>query len=275
MARSPDPATRSTRIAANAAAFSVVAFAILWFATTQVAAIRAVSPFADDPWDAVATYAAIFLPFVAGPTWIRSLTHRGPSLPVAIAGRIRWGSGLAGGIVLVAVAADAQAIVSRGLPADGGRTAGLIVGLVAWSAVASIAAIVLVGRSARQATPSRRPIEAGGNDPAEPDIVDDLLALASAGAERLGLGRPAARSAAALERFLETSALSPRRHRLLFGVALAAAAAAAFDLWHAIAEGPSPSLVVPLIFGTLVGSGVLGIYLGTLGPLRILRPPRS
>ena len=85
---SPEPVTRSTRLAANAAAIAVVAYAILWFATTQVRSIREVSPFAEDPWDAVASYAAIFLPMVAGATWIRSLRHRGPILPPATAARI-------------------------------------------------------------------------------------------------------------------------------------------------------------------------------------------
>jgi hypothetical protein len=30
---------------------------------------------------------------------------------------------------------------------------------------------------------------------------------------------------------------------------------------------------VPVVFGALLASGVLAIYLGTLGPLRLLRPP--
>ena len=64
MPRSADRATRATRDAANASAGAVAAFALLWLLSTQASWIRAWSPFAEDPWDAVMTYAAIFLPFV-------------------------------------------------------------------------------------------------------------------------------------------------------------------------------------------------------------------
>jgi hypothetical protein len=46
-------ATRSTRLAANVAAAAVVVYAVLWLLSTQVDAVRALSPFAEDPWDAV------------------------------------------------------------------------------------------------------------------------------------------------------------------------------------------------------------------------------
>ena len=56
---------------------------------------------------------------------------------------------------------------------------------------------------------------------------------------------------------------------------LALAAGSSFSVWHAIREGQPPSLVVPIAFTVLLGSGVLAAYLGTVGPLRLLRPPRS
>jgi hypothetical protein len=269
---SNDP-TRATRLAAKASGAAVVAFAILWLVTTQVQAIRVLSPFADDPWDAVATYAAIFLLFVAGPTRIRSLRHRGPLLPAIIARRIRWGSGLAGAIVFVAAAVDLQAIGAVGWPAGSGSAAGIITVLVAVTIVAALAALGLVARAAIAARPADQDVERGHSP--EPDIVDDLLDLAADVARLLGVRRPVERVAEAVERFLDGSPLSPRRHRLLFGVVLALAAAVAFDSWHAIREGPWASLLVPVIFGILIASGVLAIYLGTLRPLRLLRPPPS
>jgi hypothetical protein len=265
--------TRATRLAANAAAGAVLIFAALWLLSTQVETVRAFSRFAVDPWDAVATYAAIFLPFVAGPTWIRSLSHRAPLLPDETARRIRWGSGLASAIVLAAAATDLQAIATIGYPADAGLAATILSTLAAMAAAASLAAVVLVGRAWRTAT---TPAGSSEHDVGEePDIVDDLLALGTDIAGRFGLRRPVERLAAVLERFLDGSAASPRRHRFLFGVLIAVAAAGAFDVWHAIREGPWASLVVPLVFGVLLGTGVLGIYLGTVGPLRILRPPRT
>ncbi len=75
-----DPSTRATRLAANAAIPAIVAWAALWYVTTQVHSVRVASPFGDDPWDLVASYTAIFMPIVVGATWVRSLRHRGPHL---------------------------------------------------------------------------------------------------------------------------------------------------------------------------------------------------
>ncbi|HEX5824582.1 MAG TPA: hypothetical protein VFY18_09010 [Candidatus Limnocylindrales bacterium] len=272
MAVSLDPETRATRLAANVAAGAVVAFAVLWFLTTQVAAVRVLSPFAEDPWDAFATYAAIFLPFVAVPTWIRSLRHGGPTLPPVTGRRIRWGSGLAAGIVLVAAAADLHAIATVGWPAQAGLASDAMTALATIALLAAAAALVLTVRAARLAAVSDIAEEPERNA-FEPDILDDLLHLATDVARPFGLRRPTARFAAGIERFLDGSAASPRRHRVLFGVGLAIAAAIAFDVWHAIREGPWASLVVPVMFGVLIASGIFAIYLGTLGPLRLLRPP--
>jgi hypothetical protein len=268
---SRDPATRATRLAANTAATSVVAFALLWLLTTQVDNVRALSPFAVDPWDVFASYAAIFLPFVAGPTWVRSLRHRGPILPRSTGRRIRWGSGLAAFIVVVATAADVHAIVTVGWPADAAVTASLLTGLVVGGLVLAVIALALVATAMRVA--STEVEENVAAETFEPDLVDDLLVLITDIARPVGLRRPARSAADAIERFLDGSTVSPRRHRVLFGVVLALAAAVAFDAWHAIREGPWASGAVAVIFGVLLASGVLAIYLGTLGPLRLLRPP--
>jgi hypothetical protein len=256
-----DPATQATRRAANAAALSVVAYAVLWFATTQVAAIRDGSPFGDDPWDLVASYAVIFLPVVAGATWIRSLRHRGPQLEPALARRIRWGSGLAVAIVLTAVGTDVIAIARVSTPSS----SPLIDGLVAIAGLAAIAAAGLLVRA-------QRTVSSAGSRSIEPEVVDDALALVAEVAGKLGMARPVGDLESALQRFLDRSALSPRRHRILFGVLLALAASVAFDVWHGFVEGPSGSPGVLLLFGALAGGGVLAVSLATLVPLRLLRP---
>jgi len=271
MPASSDPVTSATRLAANAAAASVVAFALLWLLTSQIADIRAFSPFADDPWDAVATYAAIFLPFVAGPTWIRSLRHRGPTLAPSTGRRIRWGSAVAAFIVGLAAAADVHAIVTVGWPIDAGVAAGWLTALIGVTLAAAVASLVLVARATRIASTSAD--ASNGAEAFEPDLVDDLLVLATDIARPFGLRRPARSAADAIERFLDGSTMSPRRHRLLFGLTLALAAALALDAWHAIREGPWASPGVAVVFGILMASGVLAIYLGTLRPLRLLRPP--
>src|SRR5436190_6711673 len=148
MARSADATTRATRDGANASAFAVVVYAALWILSTQVKSFRVVSPFSDDPWDAFATFAAIFLPIVAGATWIRSVRHRGRILSPVIASRIRWGSGLAAGIVLVAAAADLQAILTVGFGPDPGVAESVLVGLVVASNILAAIALALTIRAA-------------------------------------------------------------------------------------------------------------------------------
>jgi hypothetical protein len=270
--------TRATRLAANVAAVAVTIYALLWVATTQVDLIREVSPFGEDPWDAVASYASIFLPIVAGATWIRSLRHRGATLPPVTAARIRWGAGLAVGIVLAAVGADLMAMATT-VPvrtAPGDARPALVALLVAAAGLTAVAAAALLARAAfvsRAATAAAAPLVA--DDSPEPDVVDDLLALATDVSRPIGLGGLVGRLSLSIERFLDGSSLSPRRHRILFGVVLATGAAVAFDAWHAVVEGAWASPVVALIVGTLMAVGVLGIYLGTVVPLRLLRPAGS
>ena len=268
MTPSTDRATRATRDAANVVAAAVGLYAVLWVLSTQIGAIREVSPFADDPWDALASYAAIFLPVVAGATWIRSLSHRERVLPAAIARRIRWGSGLAGAIVVVAAGVDVVAILTIGVPPEAELVGAVLAGLSGGSVVAACAGVALTIRASSVARD--RPLI----EEPEPDVVDDLLTLAVEIAVAAGLGRPVERAARSTEAFLDGSPLSPRRHRLAFGLLLAVAAAVAFVGWHAIREGPWINANIAVVFGSLVAIGVLAAYLGTVGPLRLLRPPR-
>jgi hypothetical protein len=252
-----DPDTRATRLAANVAAFTVVAWAVLWYVTTQISEVRASSAFGNDPWDIVASYSAIFLPIVVGATWIRSLRHRGPHLEAATARRIRTGTAIALVTIGVNVASDALALVVVPAPASDGRQA-LIIGLVVVAGAACALAAAFLVRAIRIANPAPR-------DANEPDVLDDLLGL-------VGEVPGAARVVQPLDRFLATSPVSPRRHRLIFGLLAAVLAGLAFDVWHSIVEGPWASLPVLVLFGALAGIGVLTIYLITLVPLRLIRP---
>src|SRR4051794_6727767 len=130
MANPDDELTRPTRRATVASAAAVSAYTLLWLVSTQVDAMRSISPFADDPWDAIATYVAIFLVFVAGSTWIRALGHRERILAAGTASRLRWGSGLAAALVLAAAGADLQAIIATGFRPDAGTAVVVLGGLV-------------------------------------------------------------------------------------------------------------------------------------------------
>jgi hypothetical protein len=252
----PDPALQATRLAANAAALAALAWAALYLLTTQIASVRAVSPFADDPWDAVASYAAIGMPLVVGATWIRSLRHRGPRLHAATARRIRTGVAIALLIIGVNVVSDLVALLVVPSESPGSGLSWIVATVVAAGVVTLIATALLV-RAMRVARPAPP-------DASEPDLLDDLLGLAS---EVPGL----ARVVGPVDRFLASSAASPRRHRLIFGLLSALAAGLAFDVWHAIVEGPWASPFAVALFALLVGVGVLVIYLVTLVPLRLVR----
>ena len=199
----------------------------------------------------------------------RSLGHREAVLPPVTARRIRWGSGLGSAIVLVAAGVDVQAIATVGYPSDAGAASVVLSALVGMSVVLTLAAVAL---GVRAAGIGRGATTVAGD---EPDIVDDALALAVALVGTLGVGRsPVKRAVDAVESFLDRSPLSPRRHRWMFGVVAAVVIAVAFVLWHALREGPWINASAALIVGTLFGAGVLAVYLGTVGPLRLLRPPR-
>jgi hypothetical protein len=99
----------------------------------------------------------------------------------------------------------------------------------------------------------------------EPDLLDDLGAFVVAiGARRIGSW---------LASWAERSSVSPRRHRVLAGVLVGAAAGIGAAAWHAISEGPWASPAVAAFFGLLVTLGVFGAYAVGLVPLRLLRSP--
>ena len=248
-----------------------MAYAAVFFVTTQIESVRAASPFGDDPWDVVVSYGVIFLAIVVAATGVRSLRHRGPILEPAIAARIRTGVAMALLTIGVTLVSDLSALVLAALPdpaaARDGRLA-LIVGLLVVSGVATGAATALLVRAASMA---RRTMST--DDAIEPDILDDLLGLARDGASVIPRVRGTAdRLTSTVERFLTTSPASPRRHRLAFGVLAAVGAGLAYTEWHAIVEGAWASLLVAVLFATLTAGGVLAVYVATLGPLRLIRP---
>lgn len=254
--------TRATRLAANAGVLAVLAWVALYLGTTQISWVRAASPFGNDPWDAVVSYAAIFLPIVVGATWVRSLRHRGPRLEAATARRIRTGVAIIVLTIGLNVATDALALLVVPLPEPAAATDGrlaLFIGLVAATAVMAILAGAFLVRAHRVS--AGQPAAATTT---EPDLLDDLLGLAG---EVPGM----ARLVGPLDRFLATSGASPRRHRIVFGVLAAVLSGLAFDAWHALVEGPWGSPVALVVFAGLAGIGVLGGYLLTLGPLRLIR----
>ncbi len=257
--------TRATRLAANTAACAVVLFGLLCFLTTQVHDLRETLPFTLDPYDAVVSYAVMAIALVAGATWVRSLRHRETVLDPAVARRIRLGIGIALAIMGVTLVSDALAYAAP--PADAGTELPWFVAAL-WliNSVAVAAATVLLVRAVRAGTAT------GAATPSapEPDLLDDALGLGDELVGRIPPLRPLRPVVARTTAFLDRSGLSPRRHRLAVGILGALVTAVAFDVWHAIVEGPW----VPagaIVFGLLAGIGAIVIYGLTLRPLRLIR----
>ena len=70
-------ATRLTRRAANAAAVADVVFMALFVFSAELPSVRAHSPWAEDPYDVVISFAALLVPLVAVLTFVRCQRWRG------------------------------------------------------------------------------------------------------------------------------------------------------------------------------------------------------
>lgn len=244
----------------RAGAVAGFVYLVLAALTTQVAAIRAVLPFGDDPYDLVTSFGVIAIAVVGGATVVRWVARlrRGPD--AAVERRIAIGAAIVTVIAAVGVASDLVAMAVVGVPAVDGAvllTAVLIVATVVACAIAL--ARVWAARTELPQGPRR--------EDDEPDLIDDLEIIAGS----LGASAVSAR----LARWVDTSAYSPRRHRVLAGVLAALLAGVGAIVWHAFREGAWASPAAAAIFGGLMALGVVGAYLVGLEPLRLIRASRA
>lgn len=255
----PEPGLRRgpLRVAWTSAPVAASFLVFAWL-TTQVAALRAVLPFTDDPYDGVVSFAVIGIGVVGAATVFRVVVHARSPYDPEVGRRVAIGAVLAMAMAVVAFGSDllAVAVVGVDLRAPGAR---VMVGLLGIGLVASCVA-VYVAWSERavllEPPPAAEP---------EPDLLDDLGAfLVAIGARKLGSW---------LASWAERSLLSPRRHRVIVGVVGGAVAGLGSVGWHAIVEGPWASSAAAALFGALTAVGVLGTYLVGLVPLRLLREP--
>ena len=224
--------------------------------TTQVASIRASLPFTEDPYDGFVSFAVIGIAVVGGVTVVRAFAYLGRPYDPAVARRIAIGWGLCLAMAVIAIASDVVALGVVGIDATSDGVP-LVLGLLVVSVLASIVGVAAVWRGRRSL------LAPAGIDEPEPDLIDDLGSLA----QRLGL----VRIATWLIAWVERSRLSPRRHRVLVGVAGGLATGVAASAWHAFREGPWASPAAAALFGSLWAVAVVGVYLVCLEPLRIVR----
>ncbi|MEV0349805.1 hypothetical protein AB0H88_28860 [Nonomuraea sp. NPDC050680] len=226
---------------------SAAAFTVLILLTTQFRAVRAYSPWQDDPYDAVISATELLVPALA--------------LALAIRAWVRPGSAelLRGArVVLTAVAATAVtcwASVAVGAHADmrGWRQLLLIAGL----AVVTLSAVPLA-LALRHAGPAAR---------GHTDWVEDFLAAV----QRLGI--PVAWACRVAEAL--------RRHRIIAAILLATAVSGSLASAEAIGDGLGPQPVQAAAFRVVVGVTLLiallvplNAYLGLLGRAQGSTEPR-
>ena len=93
-------ATRLTRRAANAVALAVVVFLALFVFSAELPSVRAHSPWAEDPYDVVISFAALLVPLVAVLTFVRCQRWRGLTpMPAPALRQVMRGAG----VVLLAI----------------------------------------------------------------------------------------------------------------------------------------------------------------------------
>jgi hypothetical protein len=232
-------ALAGTRRATGAALVAVWNYLLLLAVSTQVAPLRAASPFAHDPADAIAWLAAQVAATCVGLSALRVVRHRRDgAVPAAKLRYMNRGGAVAVGAVLVSVAADAVAAAGAGGPDRGGTARTLL--LVALGAVGIVAAGALA--EVVRATRRTRALARLDDRPAD-DVFDDLAALAPLAAGSLGPARA-----------------HPWRLCCLTGAAAGALVGAA----HLAGEGPpaDPALVlaVAAVFVAAEGLAVLACF---------------
>jgi hypothetical protein len=258
--------TRAVRRAGNLAASATVLFIGLFWLSSEIESVRTVSPWADDPWDAVMSIAALVVPVVAAMTFIRAQRWRGGGpIPLAAHGLVLRG-------VLVVLTGIAAAILAGigATAAAGGVPWILALPLVLTGTVTLVAsgALFVAGHRLR----SMRTLSTNARV-RSPDLFDDMIALA-----RDVLQGPRAPSGglAAVDRldgFLVRSRWSPRAHPSTFALGLAIAFGSGFSTWHTLAEGGfagGGSLIVWVIYATIGATIALCAYFGLGGYLRIV-----
>jgi hypothetical protein len=245
-----EQADRRIDLAIAATAVAVAWFGVLFTVTTQDRSIRETLPFTDDPFDLVTSFGVIALVPVVSIAGVR--VARRVLVPGQAADgerRVLVAIAMALGLVSAPLLSDAVALAGVGwLPswASIAVAIGVVLTVLAWSAIVSAM------RATRRSTPTRQ----------DPDLFDDLAAI----------GRRLRLPVEGVERWLATSALSPRRHRVVVVLLLALFAGGAGVGWHAIVEGAWASPAAATAFGVLGGAAALIALVIAVGPLGAIRP---
>jgi hypothetical protein len=275
-------AVRRACVVATGAALS---FGALFAISTQFASIRAHSPWAEDPYDAVLSIAALVLPFVAAITCVRYLRWRRPgAIPVFAARQMLRGTAVALGLVWASVGACITALVLHTQADTWGSWLGWLLSPLAVTTIAAVNASSMLQSTWRLARP--RPHPDGltqGEREAEPDAIDDFAVLLEDVGNLVGRLAPALGSLfGAAGRDLNQAMSSRwglRQHRILWCLATAIVFGICLSAWHLVVEGAPSTWSDTLVVGATlaaIGAAVVVASYTLLGDyLRLIRPQPS
>jgi hypothetical protein len=249
-------------------------FALAWV-SSEIRSVRLQSPWSDDPPDLFVSLAVLIVGFVGLLTFVRMQRHaRLPVMPAATADDALRGLIVALAVTALAEAAQVAAILEGAHRADWGP-ATLWLGIWLLGSILTVVIAAVVTWMAAARTAAWRHAAATEARDAFDDIIGWVVELGESPIpRRLGARRlqPIARW---LARGLDSWRFSPRRHRWLFAVVVAAAFGTAFSVAHLVAEGPPPSVAqafaVVAIFGAFGAAAVLGGWIAFGSFLRLVR----
>jgi hypothetical protein len=276
-----DAVRRACVVAAGAA----LSFGALFAISTQFASIRAHSPWADDPYDAVLSIAALVLPFVAAITCVRYLRWGRPgAIPVFGTRQMLRGTAVALGLVWANVGACVAALVLRARVDTWGPWLGWLLVPLAVTTIAAVIASSMLHRTwglARQGPHANGPAQ--GGRVAEPDAIDDVAALLEDVGNLVGRFAPALGSLFGTAGGKLNQAMSsrwgPRGHRILWCLATAIVFGICLSAWHLVVEGAPSTWSDTLVVGATlaaIGAAVVVASYTLLGDyLRLIRPQPS
>jgi len=257
-----DPATRTVLDAATATFVAVICFGLLVGISTQLRSVRAQAPWEVDLYDAVASFAMMFVPIVAVLTWVRCVRWRHEAVyPSCAVVEIIRGCVVSLFAIAVTDAAYLVAVAQRGFREDAWLRAELL-GLLGLSVASLLVASLLLVPvwSQRRARRSENGLSG------EHDAVDNVAELLRSTPTKLPALHELCVRTAGLLVALAGSNAGPRRHPWLFVATVSCAVGVAMAASEFVHEGLPPNVgvgvLVVALFGAIVTvSGLVGYAL--------------
>jgi hypothetical protein len=238
---------------------AAVVFVFFAYGTKEIKPLYVHTPWMDDPYDAVVSSTAFFVPLVVGLALLRiPLCRRDQPLPIPRAMDLLRSSHLVLWAAAITLMADWVSVATRANQASWNGSSKLAIGLLSLTSLV----VAKAGMDLRRASSKLRQVNRVDT---ESDWLDDAVLLTLAAARRLGAWTD---TGIRCGRWVEQHALPfIRRHPLLTAASAAAGFGTATTGSQGVGEGIGPRPVLLLYFGVAASAmyaflAVGGAYLG-------------